>query len=74
LINNTEESACKVSIDCPVKKNPLKHAKSLAVTRKIEVYHFFDFESDEPIHVQGFQDAMDIGIIKKTHLFLRGRQ
>lgn len=59
LINNTEESVCKVSIDCPVKKNPLKHAKSLTVTRKIEVYHFFDYESDEPIHVQGFQDAMD---------------
>ena len=58
-INNTEESVCKVSIDCPVKKNPLKHAKSLNVTRKIEIYHFFDYESDEPIHVQGFQDAMD---------------
>lgn len=58
-INNTEESVCKVSIDCPVKKNPLKHAKSLTVTRKIEIYHFFDYESDEPIHVQGFQDAMD---------------
>lgn len=58
-INNTEESVCKVSIDCPVKKNPLKHAKSLTVTRRIEVYHFFDYESDEPIHVQGFQDAMD---------------
>ena len=59
LINNTEESVCKVSIDCPVKKNPLKHAKSLNVTRKIEIYHFFDYESDEPIHVQGFQDTMD---------------
>lgn len=59
LINDTEESVCKVSIDCPVKKNPLKHAKSLTVTRKIEVYHFFDYESDEPVHVQGFQDAMD---------------
>ena len=58
-INNTEESVCKVSIDCPVKKNPLKHAKSLTVIRKIEIYHFFDYESDEPIHVQGFQDAMD---------------
>lgn len=58
-INNTEESVCKVSIDCPVKKNPLKHAKSLTVTRKIEVYHFFDYESDESIHVKGFQDAMD---------------
>ena len=59
LINDTKEFVCKVSIDCPVKKNPLKHAKSLTVTRKIEVYHFFDYESDEPIHVQGFQDAMD---------------
>lgn len=48
MINSTEESVCKVSIDCPVKKNPLKHAKSLTVTRKIEIYHFFDYESDEP--------------------------
>lgn len=39
-INNTEKVACKVSIDCPVRKNPLKHAKSLTVTRKIEIYHF----------------------------------
>ncbi len=59
LINNTEESVCKVSIDCPVKKNPLKHAKSLTVTKKVVIYHFFDYESDEPIHVQGFQDAMN---------------
>lgn len=59
LINHTEESAYKVSIDCPVKKNPLKHAKSLTVTRKIEVYHFFDYESDESIHAQQFQDTMD---------------
>lgn len=29
------------TIDCPVRKNPLKHAKSLTVTRKIEIYHFF---------------------------------
>ncbi len=36
----------------------MKHAKSLTVTRKIEVYHFFDYESDEPIHVQGFQDTL----------------
>lgn len=58
-INNMEESVCKVSIDCPVKKNPLKHAKSLTVMRKIEVYHFFDYESDDRVYVQNFQDAMD---------------
>lgn len=59
LINNTEESACKVSIDCPVKKNPLKHAKSLTVIKKVEIYHFFDYESDEPVHTQSFQDTMN---------------
>lgn len=32
MINSIEESVCKVSIDCHVKKNPLKHAKSLTVT------------------------------------------
>ena len=59
LINATEEAAYKVSIDCPVKQNPLKHAKSLVVTKKIEVYHFFDYESDEEIHVKRFTEAMD---------------
>ena len=59
MINNTEKAACKVSIDCPVRKNPLKHAKSLTVTRKIEIYHFFDYESDEPLYVKGFQEALD---------------
>ena len=58
-INNTEKATCKVSIDCPVRKNPLKHAKSLTVTRKIEIYHFFDYESDESLHVKGFQEALD---------------
>lgn len=59
LVNKTEEAVYKISIDCPVKKNPLKHAKSLTVTRKIEVYHFFDYEGDEEIHGQSFKDTMD---------------
>lgn len=59
LINHTEESLYKVSIDCPVKQNPLKHAKALTVTRKTEIYHFFDYESDDPLHVKGFQEVMD---------------
>lgn len=59
MINGSEEASCKVSIDCPVKKNPLKHAKSLTVTKKTEVYHFFDYESNDPIHVKGFQDAVE---------------
>ena len=58
LINATEESEYKVSIDCRIQKNPLKHAKSLVITKKVEVYHFFDYEGDEEIHVKGFQDAL----------------
>lgn len=58
-INNTEEAVCKVSIDCPVRKNPLKHVKALTVTGKIDIYHFFDYESDEPLHVKGFLEALD---------------
>lgn len=42
-----------------MRKNPLKYAKALTVTKKIEIYHFFDYESDESIHVQEFQDTMD---------------
>ncbi len=59
IINQTEEAVYKISIDCPVKKNPVKHVKSLTVTKKIEIYHFFDYESDEEIHVQRFKETMD---------------
>lgn len=58
LINSTEASSYKVSIDCSP-KNPIKRAKSITVTRKIEIYHFFDYESDEQIHVQRFLNTMD---------------
>ncbi len=44
-INNTEQAVYRVSIDCPVRKDPVKHAKCLNVTQKVEVYHFFDYES-----------------------------
>ncbi len=59
VINNTEKAACKVSIECPVSKNPLKHVKSMTVTRRIDIYHFFDYESSESLHVNGFQEALD---------------
>lgn len=59
MINDTEAATCKVSIDCHVNKNPLKHVKALTVTRKIEVYHFFDYESNEQHHVKAFQETLD---------------
>ena len=58
-INNTEQAVYRISIDCPVRKDPVKHAKCLSVTQKVEVYHFFDYESDEQTHVNAFMSAMD---------------
>lgn len=31
----------------------------MTVTRRIDIYHFFDYESSEPLHVKGFQEALD---------------
>lgn len=58
-INEKQEAVYKVSLDCPVQKNPLKRAKSLVVTGKTEVWHISDYESDEPIHVKQFTETMD---------------
>ncbi len=58
-INEKEEAAYKVTLDCPVQKNPLKRAKSLVVTGKTEVWHISDYESDDPIHVKEFTETMD---------------
>ena len=54
LINSTEGSKYKVSFDCKVQKNPLKRAKSLNVTSKVEIYHLSDYESDDPVQDEGF--------------------
>jgi hypothetical protein len=59
LINNTEEAAFKVAIDCKIEKDPLKRAKALTLTGKTDIYHFSDYESDEEYHVKQFTDAMD---------------
>ena len=52
LINSTDHAAYKVSIDCKIEKDPLKRAKGLVNTSKTEIYHFFDYESDEDVHVK----------------------
>ena len=59
LINSTDHAAYKVSIDCKIEKDPLKRAKGLVNTSKTEIYHFFDYESDEDVHVKQFTDTMD---------------
>ncbi len=56
---NKEITDFTVTIDCPVEKNPLKYAKKLRIIQKTEVYHLFDYESDEANHVKNFINAMD---------------
>ncbi len=58
-INETPNATFKVSLDCPVQKNPLKRAKSLVITGKTDIYHISDYESDDPIHVKEFKETMD---------------
>lgn len=59
VINLTASSTHKVHFDYQVQKNPLKRAKSLIVLRKTDVYHFSDYESDEPHHVHQFTETMN---------------
>lgn len=49
----------KISIDCPIQKNPLKRAKSLVNLGKTEITHIFDYESNEEIHTTQFQTTLD---------------
>ena len=46
-INVESTSVYKVSLDCPIQKDPVKRAKSLVVTGKTDITHVFDYESDE---------------------------
>ena len=57
-INNEAESKYKVSIDSKI-QNPLKRAKSLNVTSKVEVTHLCDYESNEEKHVTQFRTSLD---------------
>lgn len=59
LINSTDKSKLKVSIDCPVQKNPEKRVKSMTITSKTSIYHLSDYESDDPEHFAQFIKTMD---------------
>lgn len=58
-INSSGTASCRVSIDCPVQKNPLKRAKSINNTGKVEIWHLSDYESNDEIHQKQFMETMD---------------
>ncbi len=58
-INNAPEAGRKVSFNKQIQKDPLKRAKSLAITDKVEIWHLSDFESSEAVHVKQFTEILD---------------
>ncbi len=58
-INAEPTSRYKVSFDCPKQIDPVKRAKSLVVTRKTDITHVFDYESNEDIHTRRFRQTLD---------------
>lgn len=58
-INHCDEAVYRVSFNCQVQKDPVKRAKSLNITDRVEVWHFSDYESSDPVHVKQFVETMD---------------
>nr|MCR5625480.1 RloB family protein [Lachnospiraceae bacterium] len=58
-INNNPESTSKVSFNKQIQKDPMKRAKSLAITNKVEIWHLSDYESSDDIHVKQFKETID---------------
>lgn len=49
----------RISIDCPIQKDPLKRAKSLVILEKTEITHMFDYESNDEVHTNQFRTTLD---------------
>ena len=58
-INHAPEAESRVSFNKQIQKDPLKRAKSLAITDKVEIWHLSDYESSEEVHVKQFTETMD---------------
>ena len=58
-INNASEATGKVSFNKKIQKDPMKRAKSLAITDKVEIWHLSDYESSDEVYVKRFTETMD---------------
>ena len=58
-INNASNAAKKVSFNKQIQKDPLKRAKCLVITDKVEIWHLSDYESSDEVHVKQFMETMD---------------
>ena len=59
-INADPRSKVKVVCSPKVQKNPVKWAKANTnLDKSAKVFHVFDFEDEEPIHVKAFKDTLE---------------
>ena len=58
-INADPAAKYTVKLDSKIQKDPLARAKRLTILSKTEITHIFDYESEEPIHVQQFKTTLD---------------
>lgn len=63
-INARPDTKFLVKLDSKVEKNPVSYVKRLTVVDKAEITHVFDYESNDPEHVQLFQASL--GNMKKA--------
>ncbi|MFA5546781.1 MAG: RloB domain-containing protein [Sphaerochaetaceae bacterium] len=57
-INISPQAKFKVSFDRKIEKDPLSRAKGISVLGKTEIFHIFDRESEESVHVQQFETTL----------------
>jgi len=57
-INALPQAKFKSSFDCKIEKDPLSRAKGISVLGKTEIFHIFDRESEERVHVQQFETTL----------------
>lgn len=58
-INNTDNSIVNVKIKSEVQKDPMKYVKKLKIISKTDVYHLFDYESNDQEHMINFHKTID---------------
>lgn len=59
MINANPAARYTVKLDSKIQKDPLARAKQLTIVGKTEVTHIFDYESEDPVHVQQFKTTLD---------------
>lgn len=68
LINNDEKIPYKVKFDIKINKSIKSRAKSITAIYKTKVFHICDYESNENVHVEQFNQVLEeLNSVKKIN-------